>query len=80
MNQPGFFSLLFERREERGERFALSSPGTFLPFQLMEFLGILMPLAGEVCQRFTEDFRILQPGFLPFVIIEQTIGSRKRLG
>jgi len=76
----GFFGLLFERRKEGGERFAFGFLGAFLPFQLMEFLGILMPLTGKVCQCFTEDFRILQPGFLPLTIAEQQVGSRKGLG
>lgn len=76
----GFFGLLFERRKEGGERFAFGFLGAFLPFQLMEFLGILMPLTGEVCQCFTESFRILQPGFLPLTIAEQQVGSRKGLG
>ena len=76
----GAVRLLFERRKEGGERFAFGFLGAFLPFQLMEFLGILMPLTGEVCQCFTESFRILQPGFLPLTIAEQQVGSRKGLG
>src|SRR5699024_4640657 len=70
---------LFERRKEGGERFAFGFLGAFLPFQLMEFLGILMPLTGEVCQCFTESFRIPQPSFLPLAITEQEVGSRKGL-
>ena len=71
MELPGFFGLLFEGRKEGGERFAFGFPGACLPFQLMEFLGILMPLTGEVCQCFTEGFRVLQPYFLPFAITER---------
>ena len=66
------------RKEARDSHSAFWA--AFLPFQLMEFLGILMPLTGKVCQCFTESFRILQPGFLPLTIAEQQVGSRKGLG
>ena len=75
----GFFRLLFERRKKRSKRFAFGFLGALLPFQLMKFLGIFLPLTGKVCQCFTKGFRILQPCFLPFAIAEQEVGSRKGL-
>ena len=72
--------LAFREKEGRRREIRIRLFGRFPAVPVDGVSGILMPLTGKVCQCFTEDFRILQPGFLPLTIAEQQVGSRKGLG
>lgn len=74
-----FFNLLFREEGRKNREFTFNFLNTFLPFRLVRFLNVLVPLANRIYRYFARDFQVLRPNFLPLAVTRRRINDQGKL-